>query len=341
MRHSILGGCLGLISMSCIMSIFQQTNEEQRGPQRASEPASPTSDGDFGKGRPAADVKSGEEASKPGVQKPSDYRPPTRRYAPGLPTRHQLPPRQRGSTRHRPGPGGPRAAASKRATAGVGGRASRRARRATATSARGGRRRTSSPARRPASRGVQKPSDYRPPTQAERARAPDETSTSAPSRRIQNRGSRERCTSPMAPMEKGPHHAQESHPVSVAAVLLTLCGASDAHAWFRFTNKTSETVQVVFQWRSPNCPDGGGGRRGVGGSCAGATKTVFGSDLQSVCRITITMPRPSRGRLGPARSRHAPRGRHSTGVSTPVTMHRGLGPSAIARRTSGAIIITP
>jgi hypothetical protein len=77
MRHSILGGCLGLYSMLCIASIHQHANAQQRGLERANEPVSPTGDGDFGKGRPASDVKSGEESSKPGVHKPSDY-PPTK-----------------------------------------------------------------------------------------------------------------------------------------------------------------------------------------------------------------------------------------------------------------------
>jgi hypothetical protein len=71
------GLCLGLISTLCITSICQQTNGQQRGSERANEPVSPTSAGDFGKGRPASDVKSGEEASKPGVHKPSDYPPTT------------------------------------------------------------------------------------------------------------------------------------------------------------------------------------------------------------------------------------------------------------------------
>jgi uncharacterized membrane protein len=73
--------------------------------------------------------------------------------------------------------------------------------------------------------------------------------------------------------------------VSLAAILLTLCGASDAHAWFRFTNRTSEMVQVTFQWSSPNCPDGGGWEtKGWWILAPGETKTVFGVDLQTVGR---------------------------------------------------------
>lgn len=66
-------------------------------------------------------------------------------------------------------------------------------------------------------------------------------------------------------------------------LLVALLLATDAHAWFKFCNKTSVTIWVTFQWSSPGCSDGSGWEtRGWWKLDPGQTKTVFGQDLQSV-----------------------------------------------------------
>jgi uncharacterized membrane protein len=74
------------------------------------------------------------------------------------------------------------------------------------------------------------------------------------------------------------------HRIAAAGLFLfALLTANDAHAWFKFKNGTSTTVWVSFQWYSPGCPDGGDWEtRGWWKLDPGQTKTVFGSDLQSV-----------------------------------------------------------
>jgi uncharacterized membrane protein len=69
----------------------------------------------------------------------------------------------------------------------------------------------------------------------------------------------------------------------MAALLISLLSATDANAWFRFRNKTNTTVWVAFQWYSPNCDNGSDWAvAGWWKLSPGQTKTVFGSDLQSV-----------------------------------------------------------
>ena len=70
----------------------------------------------------------------------------------------------------------------------------------------------------------------------------------------------------------------------ILTVFVALLNASDANAWFRFSNQTSKPVFVAFQWYSPNdCAElGNWESAGWWKLLPGETKTVFGDDLQRV-----------------------------------------------------------
>lgn len=69
----------------------------------------------------------------------------------------------------------------------------------------------------------------------------------------------------------------------LVTLLIALLLATDAHAWFKFRNKTSVTIWVAFQWSSPSCSDGGEWEtKGWWKLEPGQTKTVFGQNLQNV-----------------------------------------------------------
>ncbi len=72
--------------------------------------------------------------------------------------------------------------------------------------------------------------------------------------------------------------------LAVAAALgLVAVDASEANAWFQFTNSTSKSVLVVFQWHSPSgCAESGSWETAGWWQLApGETKVVYGDDLQA------------------------------------------------------------
>jgi uncharacterized membrane protein len=66
-----------------------------------------------------------------------------------------------------------------------------------------------------------------------------------------------------------------------AALALMAVDATQAHAWFQFTNQTDQPVYVAFQSYSPSC-SGNWETRGWWLLNPGESKIVFGGDLQQV-----------------------------------------------------------